>query len=116
MVLNETELLELEEKAAHDEVMAQVLLEDPVLRSMRRRQFVSRSKGIRNGKRRYRRHWKEVDLIHYKAIPGRWFTWRKFPFDKYAQEILGDHYRSDYPEHELQERCNNLTRWLGVEW
>ena len=68
------------------EVHAETLKENPVARSLTVHTFVSRSKGLRNGKRRLRKHLKETYL---KSIYKTGFqSWRRFPFDVYATEII----------------------------
>ncbi len=71
-----------------DEVLRELRDNDPVIRNFSYVSFVSKSKGIRNGKRRFRRNWKEVELVSYQG--GHYSLWHRFPFDIYASEVLGD--------------------------
>ncbi len=103
------------------EVLAEIesarLEDEPVLRELRYREFVSKSFGRRKGKRRLRRNWKEIYLLHYpEGSPGRWYTWEKFPWEDSAQEILGDQYQCEDPVRILQERIMELTREYGQRW
>ncbi len=67
------------------EVEAEVLWNDPVTTRIVSRSFVSRSKG----RGRYRRHWKEITLIHDRANPIFRFTLaHRFQFDVIASEIF----------------------------
>ncbi len=95
------------------ELDAQVLEDDQIWQQMHYREFVSRSYGRRHGIRRLRRHWKEVVLLRYPKSDKYWYTWRKFPWDKYAQELLTDEYQCDDPVRVVQERIIELARNLG---
>lgn len=89
------------------EVNAELDANDPVVRTITYHRFVSRSKGIRNGKRRYRRGLKEVRLVSYL---GRGFKqWHRFPFDEYAEEILGRQHSKEDVEEALKQAIKN--RW-----
>lgn len=70
------------------EAKAEYLANNPVARNIVYRSFTSKSKGIRNGKKRIRRRWKEVHLVKYS---NGFHLWEKFPFDVYASEIIGKH-------------------------
>jgi hypothetical protein len=70
------------------EVKDEFVKNDKVHQVITRVCFVSKSKGIRNGKRRLRKHWKEVELLKY--LDGRFTQTHKFKFDVYATEIIGD--------------------------
>jgi hypothetical protein len=59
---------------------------DPVKRNYKYRAFTSKSKGIRNGKRRIRRCWKDVELVSYRD--SGFHLWDRFPFDETATETL----------------------------
>ena len=95
------------EQAVIDEVQAELDANDPVVRTITYRRFVSKSKGIRNGKRRVRRRWKEVRLVKYRDRPFR--SWHRFPFDEYATEIFGQQYSKEDAEEALREAIKN--RW-----
>lgn len=69
-------------RESEEEVKAQ----DPVVQSIKYRRFLSYSKGWRNGKRRIRKHCKEIHLVRYT---DGFHQWHRFPFDVYATEILG---------------------------
>lgn len=58
---------------------------DAIARAIKYVAFVSKSKGIRNGNRRLRRHWKEVELVKYHR---GWHLSKNFPWDTTAQEVL----------------------------
>lgn len=98
------------------EVNAQAIEDDSVWRQLRYREFVSRSYGRRNGFKRPRRNWKEVVLLRYPEANKHWYTWRQFPWEKFAQELLTDKYRCDDPVRAVQERVIELTRKLGQRW
>jgi len=83
------------------EAWAQFLANDPIHQSCVYVEFISKSKGKRNGKQRLRRYWKEVYLIKYRDSG---FTQaHRFPFDKYATEIFGMSVKSDEAEEKLRE-------------
>jgi hypothetical protein len=81
------------QKRVLEEVEAEVLANDNVANEITYHRFVSKSKGIRNGKRRYRKHWKEIHLVkHNTGKYKRGFhQWHNFPFDFHATEIIGPH-------------------------
>ena len=68
------------------EVQNELLSDNCVAQSIKYRRFVSRSKGWRNGRRRIRRHYKEVHLVRYN---DGFHLWHRFPFDVSATEIIG---------------------------
>jgi hypothetical protein len=95
------------QRQAIAEVNAEIDQNDPVVRNITYHRFVSRSKGIRNGKRRYRRGLKEVHLLSYH---GRGFRqWHRFPFDVYATEI----FKEQYPKEDAEEALKSAItdRW-----
>lgn len=96
--------MELEEYYA--QIEAEALEEcdqyNPVVREITYRRFVSRSKGRRNGKQRQRSKREEVHLIKYRDVG--FHTWRNFPFDVYATEILGQHADGDTLRDEIEKR------------
>ncbi len=63
--------------------------------------FVSKSKGRRNGKQRRRRHFKDVELVHYT---NGFHLWHNFQFDVYATEILGNEILKAEAENILKDR------------
>lgn len=65
------------------EVQSEYKLNDPVYRSITKKQFISRSKG----RNRTRKHPKEITLLRYHE--GLFFSYHRFPFDIYATEIIG---------------------------
>ena len=74
---------------------------DPVYQAITYVEYVSKSKGRRNGKQRLRRCWKEVRLISYL---GNGFTQEhRFPFDEYAPEILDRSAKPDEATETLRE-------------
>lgn len=82
--------------------------EDSVYRAIRAVRFVSKSKGIRNGKRRIRKQWKEVYLLRYLNDNCHGYRqWHRFPFDEYATEILGNQ-GGEYPHEALMNRVQEL--------
>ncbi len=83
------------------EAQAQVLEADPIHRTCRYVGFVSKSKGIRNGKQRLRRNWKEIYLVRY--LDGPVTQWHRFPFDEYATEIFGASVSPDEADATLRE-------------
>jgi len=88
-ILNEREQREYNEwcRKEMEEGEAEYLGHSPIYAAFTYVAFVSLSKGLRNGKRRLRRHWKETRLIRYQR--GPFMAWHKFPFDVYASEVLG---------------------------
>ncbi len=91
-------------KAIESSVQEELEGSDPVRKSIRLHSFVSRSKGWRNGKRRLRARWKEIDLLSYRH--GPFHTWQHFPFDVYSTEVLGDIPASDrIPREEVRKRA-----------
>lgn len=65
---------------------------DVIVRAIKYAAFASKSKGIRNGKRRLRKHWKEVELVKYRS---GWHLSKNFPWDIVAQEVLHPIYDKD---------------------
>ena len=77
-------------------------LTDPiVIKGVQYVRFVSKSKGIRNGKRRMRKKWQEVRLIKYRL---GFQLWHRFAFDIYATEILGQAFDGE----DLKQRLDGL--------
>jgi hypothetical protein len=94
------------EREVKREVAAECRQEDRVARLITFRAFVSKSKGIRNGKRRVRKHWKEVYLVRYRSEGFR--SWNRFPFDEAATEIIGQHADGEILKErvlELEKKC-----------
>lgn len=83
------------------EGLAEVLAGDPIRRTCRYVAFVSKSKGIRNGKQRLRRNCKEIRLVKYLGMPVT--QWHRFPFDECATEIFGASVSPDYADATLRE-------------
>jgi len=83
------------------EVELEYLRNDCVYNAITYVRFVSKSKGIRNGKRRLRRHYKEVHLVKYRI---GFHLWHRFTFDVYATEIIGQFADAEM----LKERIINL--------
>lgn len=79
-------MLTEETKQILHELEKEIDAHDPVARNYKYRSFVSRSKGIRNGKRRYRKNWKDVELVSYQGYG--WHQWHRFPFDETVTEAL----------------------------
>ena len=73
-------------KNLENDGMAEFIENDKVHQVITRHCFVSRSKGIRNGKRRLRKHWKEIELLKY--LDGKFTQAHRFKFDVYATEII----------------------------
>lgn len=88
------------------EAKAEADQSDVVRRKITYRTFVSRSKGIRNGRRRYRRNWKEVRLVKYN---NGFHLWHRFTFDVYATEIMGKMVGKDDAEESLKQAI--IRRW-----
>lgn len=63
MVLTQLEY----EEQVKQEYMREYLCDDRVAQNITYHRFVSKSKGIRNGKRRIRRRWKEIHLVRYRG-------------------------------------------------
>lgn len=59
---------------------------DPVICNVGYRCFTSRSKGWHRGKKRYRRKWKEIELIRYQT---GWHYPRLSQLDQVATELTG---------------------------
>lgn len=102
-------MIEDEEQAEYEaqieaEVKAECRGEDRVAQLVVFHPFVSKSKGIRNGKRRTRKHWKEVYLVNYRNTGFR--SWGRFPFDEAATEIIGQYADGEL----LKERILELSR------
>lgn len=66
------------------DALEEVLANDPVIRNIGYRAFVSKSKGRRNGKQRVRRCWKEVELIRYQT---GWHKPHRSRLDMVAAEV-----------------------------
>ncbi len=96
-----TQSLEEWQAQQEREGMAQVMASDPIHRTCRYVDFVSRSKGRRNGKQRLQRGWKEIQLVRYLNGPAT--QWHRFPFDEYATEIFGASMRPDEADATLRE-------------
>jgi hypothetical protein len=79
-------MLTKETKAILDEIEIEIEVHNPVKWNFKYKAFVSKSKGIRNGKRRIRKHWKDVELVSYRN--SGFHLWHKFPFDEVATETL----------------------------
>lgn len=83
------------------EATAEFLANDPVHQNFRYHEFVSRSKGWRNGKQRLRCPPKEVCLLSYR---DRGFHQaHRFPFDVDATETFGSSVKPDEAEEKLRE-------------
>jgi hypothetical protein len=95
------------QEQAHLEVQAECDQNDPVIQNITYHRFVSRSKGIRNGKRRIRRGLKEVHLLSYRG--GQFRQWHRFPFDTYATEIFGTQHSKEDAEEALRQAI--INRW-----
>ena len=82
---------------------------DPVKRNFKYSAFTSKSKGIRNGKRRIRKRWKDVELVAYQGTG--FHLWHRFPFDETATEALPgwEEWKAiDYIQEELRKgTCGN---------
>lgn len=84
------------------EVLKEYLHNDVVAQNITyHHRFVSKSKGWRKGKKRIRRHWKEVHLLRYN---DGFHLWHRFRFDVYATEIIGPFANSEM----LKERVIEL--------
>ena len=70
------------------EGMVEFLDHNAIHRNVKYVYFTSKSKGMRNGKQRLRRNWKEIELFKYRD--GNYHQAHHFPFDVYATEVLGD--------------------------
>jgi len=76
----------------------------PLLQKCKARKFVSRSKGLRNGKRCIRKQEKDIILLKYGE---RWKYWDggdhnhngNIPFDQWATEIYGLPFCESLTEH-----------------
>ncbi len=70
---------------------------DPIKqRGIKAHCFISKSKGIRNGKRKYRKHWREIELV--SSDFGKRFT-TKPKWDLLARDVMQE---SD------QQACDKL--------
>jgi len=103
------EFVEPEERELEKQLYQEFIqTEDPVYKSIKVARFVSKSKGWRNGKRRIRKHLKEVYLIKYSVTKNsRFHLWKNFPFGVYAPEILKGE-SGEYPHETLKERIQEL--------
>jgi len=91
-----------------EEVQNDLLRDSPVYQECGYVSFVSKSKGRKkNGERRLRRNWKEVEL--FRRSRG-WHLPHNFPFDEHASELLGH----DDAE-ELEEQMRQVCRPTGGE-
>lgn len=97
------------QEQVHLEVQAECDQNDPIVRNITYHRFVSRSKGIRNGKRRIRRGLKEVRLVRYRAGPFR--QWHRVPFDRIATEVFGQQYSKEDAEEALRQEIINRWGW-----
>ena len=89
-----------------EEVKAELLQQDPVYQECGFVSFVSKSKGRKkNGERRYRRNWKEVEL--YRRYDGFHLP-HNFPFDEESTELLD----RDDPE-ALQDHMKEVCKPTG---
>jgi len=77
---------------------------DAVATVMQYVNFVSKSKGRRNGKQRRRRHFKDIELVRYT---NGWHLWHNFKFDVYCTEILGNEIPKEEAENILMDRLRN---------
>ena len=101
------------EQAAHQAYMEQVLADakevalasDPVYRNIGYRYFTSRSKGIRNGKQRIRRRWKEIELIRFQT---GWHYSHRSHLDCVAQELTHEQMSDD-------ELLWHIRDWCGPD-
>lgn len=84
-----------------DEVQQELEGDDPIVRNVKYKCFVSTSKGIRNGKQRKRKHLKEVELINYVS---NWHYPHKAYIDKMNQELTHETLTDD--EFMDYIRCN----------
>jgi len=101
-LINE-ELIEDPREAWIAEIEEELKSAEPIRQMIKYRRFISYSKGWRNGKKRMRKHWKEIHLIK-NILGGRFHQWHNYSFDTYAKEILGQHAE---PE-DLMERIIKL--------
>ncbi len=101
-MIDEAEIAEYY-KQVEDEVNQEAQANDPVIRNVGYRYFTSKSKGIRNGKRRIRRHWKEVELIRYQT---GWHQPHKVRLDCVTQELTKEQMSDDYLLWYIREHCN----------
>jgi hypothetical protein len=79
-------MLNRETQEALKEIDREIKSQDPVKSNFKYRAFVSKSKGIRNGKQRIRKKWKDVELVNYRDTG--FHQWHNFPFDETATETL----------------------------
>ncbi len=85
-MMTEAELIAEDQAKAHEETMAQFRGDDPVIRNVGYKCFVSRSKG----RNRLRRRWKEIELIRYQT---GWRYPHRAKLDEMASELsetMGD--------------------------
>ena len=100
------EMLEYYQQA-EEEVKQEILRDSPVYQECGYVSFVSKSKGRkRNGERRYRRNWVEVEL--FRRSNG-WHLPHNFPFDEEATELLGD----QGTDEELRDQMSEICRPTG---
>ena len=86
------------------ECKEEVRAADPVVTNIGYRSFTSRSKGIRNGKRRVRRSWKEVELIRYRS---GWHYPHRSRLDEVATEVTKGQLGDDALLCYIREHCNH---------
>lgn len=87
-----------------NDINREALYFNPVARNITYHRFVSKSKGIRNGKKRVRQRWKEIRLIKYRI---GFHQWHNFKFDEYCTEILGPKAETE----DLKEEIIKLWGW-----
>jgi len=96
---------EMEEyyRQQEEEVRLEMLRDSPVYQECGYVSFVSKSKGRKkNGERRLRRNWKEVEL--FRRSSG-WHLTHNFPFDEHASELLG-HDDAEELEEQMRQVCS----------
>jgi len=84
------------------EAKEEALSSDPVYRNIGYRYFTSRSKGLRNGKQRIRRRWKEIELIRYQT---GWHYPHRSRLDCVAQELTHEQMSDDELLWHIRENC-----------
>lgn len=99
----------------YDEYL-EVCEESPVIKKIKGKSFVSRSKGLRNGKRRPRKEEKPIILLKYGDTGFKFYDGGdtnmagRIPFDQWATEIYGemfcqsiDRHADDYLRDEIKD-------------
>lgn len=93
-----------------DEIKAELMQDDNVVVNVSYRNFVSKSKGRRNGKQRKRKGWKDIELVNYR---NGWHLLHNSRMDVMNQELTHEVMSMDEFISHVQDNClpNRLSIW-----